>query len=92
MFTVDYDEEGTIRLVGDASVRDAEALRDALLLAIGERREAWTLDLSALERLDTCAAQLLLSFKRSTPGVRAHSCSPEVRAFLEGTGLAEHLL
>lgn len=92
MFTVDYDDQGTIRLVGEASVRDAEVLRDALLLALGERRDGWTLDLSALARLDTCAAQLLLSFKRSTPGVRAHSCTPDVRAYLDATGLAEHLL
>lgn len=92
MFSVDYDDQGTIRLAGDATVREADALRETLLLAIAEKRAAWTLDLSALESVDTCGAQLLLSFKRSTPGVRVHSCSAGVRDFLVTTGLVEHLL
>ncbi len=92
MFTAHYDDQGTVRLVGGATAREADALRDTLLLAIGEKRDAWTLDLTGLESLDTCCAQLLLSFKRSVPSFRAHSCTKEVREFLLLTGLAEQIL
>ncbi len=92
MFSVDYDDQGTIRLVGDATVREAEALRETLRVAVAEKRPAWTLDLAALDSVDTCTAQVLVAFKRTVPSFRAHSCTKGVRDFLAMTGLAEHLL
>lgn len=92
MLSVENDDQGTLLLVGEASMREAEALREALAVAYAEKRDDWTLDLSRLESLDTCTAQLLLSFKRSVAALRVHSCGKKVRDFLEQTGLAEHLL
>ena len=89
---LELDDQGTIKIVGQATVHEAQTLCDALLAACEQGRDSWTLDLRGLSSIDTAGLQLLLSFKRSVASLQVHSCPAPIRAFMEQSGIARHLL
>ena len=92
MIAVECDESGNVTIAGDATVHEAETLRDGLLDAVRASYPAYTLSLAKLTAVDSCGAQLLVSFRRSVPKVRVHSCPQPLRRTLEQIGLARHVL
>jgi ABC-type transporter Mla MlaB component len=56
-------DEGTVTLSSNASLRDAGALKDALVRVL-DRQATVTLDARAVERVDTATLQLLAAFVR----------------------------
>lgn len=91
MFEAVETEEGTIRLVGEATVHDVVTVWQRLIDAT-THREGLTLDLGGLTSLDTAGAQLLLATRRSGAVARVHSCPDPIRGFLESIGVAEQVL
>jgi anti-anti-sigma regulatory factor len=92
MIRVEFDETGLIKVIGDATVHKAEALRDGLIDSLPVATESRALDLSNLTALDTCGVQILLSFKRSIKNLRVQGCPEPQRLFLERIGVAQDLL
>jgi anti-anti-sigma regulatory factor len=92
MISVTTDDNGSIRIEGEATVHEAVSLRQSLLACLDQQREDWTLDLKGLTAVDLAGIQLLIAFKRAAPLVRVHSCPPAIRRILEQTRLSTQLL
>lgn len=93
MVSVESDDDGNLRVLGEATLFEAEALSQGLLDVINKSEVTeWILDLTGLSAWDSGGVQALLSFKRSVQSLRVHSCPKEFRAYLEKLGLARHLL
>lgn len=92
MMRVEFDDTGLIKVIGDATVHEADLLRDGLLGCLAVVTEDRALDLSELTALDTCGVQLLLSLKRTVKSLRVQGCPESQRLFLQRIGLARDLL
>jgi anti-anti-sigma regulatory factor len=86
MLRLERDGEENLRVVGAATVYEAESFKAALLEVLAEERESWVLDLSGLTALDTAGLQILMAFRRSAT-VRVHSCPEGIRTMVERVGL-----
>ena len=91
MFETIENEEGTVKLVGEATVHEATLVWETLCQATKERQDL-ALDLSGLTAVDTAGAQLLLAVRRSGAVARVHSCPESVRRFLESIGVEDKVL
>jgi anti-anti-sigma factor len=86
------DNQGNIRVTGEATIHQAETLREELLATLTTDRESWTLDLGGLTAMDSAGAQLFISFKKSVKAIQVHSCPENIRNYLDRIGLAQYLL
>lgn len=92
MTEIHVDDSGALKFEGELNIGKAkeiyEKLRSLSLLDYPEL----TLDLSALQELDTAGVQLLLALRKSHPKTRVHSCPAQLRSFVEQIGLEQMLL
>jgi anti-anti-sigma regulatory factor len=86
MLRLERDGGENLRVVGAATVYEAEGFKAALLEVLAEERESWVLDLGGLTALDTAGLQLLMAFRRSA-NVSVHSCPENIRIMVDRIGL-----
>ena len=91
MIAIESDGSGQLILKGEATIHHAETMREKLVGLLEEEQEDWIVDMSELAALDTAGLQILLSFKKSTPSVKFHSCPVVYREMIEQLGLAHEL-
>ncbi len=80
------DSAGTIRLEGSIDIHHAAELHRELSSVLRARPQELVVDLAAVTDLDTAGVQVLMAFKRSTPGVSVRSCPTALRDWLERGG------
>lgn len=91
MFETVESQDGTLRLVGEATIHEIVDVWTCLTEAT-KGREDLTLDLGGLTDLDTAGAQLLVAARRSGSVARVHSCPDQIRGFLDSIGVAGQIL
>ena len=80
------DSAGTIRLEGSLDIHHAAQLHRELSSVLRSRPLELVVDLAGVTDLDTAGVQVLMAFKRSTPGVTIRSCPTALREWLERGG------